>query len=73
MQLCMPLTIMYIYVYVLLLFRTTCEMAYQMLLKWLEGGSGQRTRTRLINVLIEHKCESNAEFLRVGEQDHYWK
>jgi hypothetical protein len=53
--------------------RTTCEMAYQMLLKWREGGSGQRTRTALIHVLTEHKCESDAEFLRVGEQDHYWK
>ena len=48
-------------------------MAYQMLLKWREGGSGQRTRTRLIDVLTKHKCESDAEFLRVGEQDHYWK
>ena len=57
-----------------IMFRTTCEMAYQMLLKWREGGEGGKgTRMRLIEVLTKHECESNAEFLRVGEQDHYWK
>ena len=50
--------------------RTMCEMAYQMLVKWRETGEG---RSALIRVLDQHNCESNAEFLKTGEVDHYWK
>jgi ankyrin repeat protein len=57
--------------------RTTCEMAYQMLLEWQEGrtrgNEQEKSRKTLIRVLQELGCESTADFLRFGESDHYWK
>ena len=52
-------------------YRTKCEMAYQMLLKWSDANN--KTRVELISALKEVKYESAADFLEIGEQDQYWK
>ena len=59
-------------------------MAYQMLRRWREGedkkgrpggerGLSKGPKSRLLDALEAHKCEHSAEFLRVGEQQYFWK
>ena len=53
--------------------RTTCDMAYEMLLRWCErkekgGSDAGGAKQTLVRVLESLECEKSAEYLRVGEQ-----
>ena len=55
------------------LLRTVCEMAYEMLVTWLDGDTKEKSRNHLITVLKELGYQSAASFLSFGEDDHFWK